>query len=55
MPTKDDEAMTIVLDPGHGGIDPGAVDKGINEADLMFTLAQEVRDALLRSGDFNVV
>ena len=55
VPTKDDEAMTIVLDPGHGGIDPGAVGKGINEADLMFTLAQEVRDALLRSGDFNIV
>lgn len=55
MSTKDDEAMTIVLDPGHGGIDPGAVGKGINEADLMFTLAQEVRDALLRSGDFNIV
>ncbi len=52
-PKKD--ALTIVLDPGHGGIDPGAVGNGITEADLMFILAQEVRDALLRSGDVNVV
>jgi N-acetylmuramoyl-L-alanine amidase len=49
------DALTIVLDPGHGGIDPGAVSGGITEADLMFVLAQEVRDALLRSGDVNVV
>lgn len=46
--------MTIVLDPGHGGIDPGAVGDGITEAELMLVLAQEVRDALLRSGDFDV-
>ena len=52
---SDDKALTIVLDPGHGGIDPGAVSAGITEADLMFVLAQEVRDALLRSGDVNVV
>ena len=53
--SSDDKALTIVLDPGHGGIDPGAVSAGITEADLMFVLAQEVRDALLRSGDVNVV
>ena len=52
---SDDKALTIVLDPGHGGIDPGAVSAGMTEADLMFVLAQEVRDALLRSGDVNVV
>lgn len=46
---------TVVLDPGHGGIDPGATGGGVTEAELMLILAQEVRDALLRSGDFNVV
>lgn len=50
-----DGKITVVLDPGHGGIDPGASSGGISEAELMLVLAQEVRDALLRSGDFNVV
>jgi N-acetylmuramoyl-L-alanine amidase len=50
-----DTKITVVLDPGHGGIDPGASGKGITEAELMLVLAQEVRDALLRSGDFDVV
>lgn len=31
----------IVLDPGHGGIDPGAQRGGINESDLMLILAEE--------------
>lgn len=52
---SNDGQITVVLDPGHGGIDPGASGAGITEAELMLVLAQEVRDALLRSGDFNVV
>lgn len=56
VPTKPQgTSITVVLDPGHGGIDPGASSGGVTEADLMLILAQEVRDALLRSGDFNVV
>ncbi|MGH1576911.1 N-acetylmuramoyl-L-alanine amidase [Planktotalea sp.] len=54
-PLVDDGKLTVVLDPGHGGIDPGAQGAGITEAELMLVLVQEVRDALLRSGDFNVV
>ncbi|WP_293447265.1 N-acetylmuramoyl-L-alanine amidase [Planktotalea sp.] len=52
---RSEARLTVVLDPGHGGIDPGASGKGITEAELMLVLAQEVRDALLRSGDFDVV
>lgn len=52
---KKSSGRTVVLDPGHGGIDPGATGGGVTEAELMLILAQEVRDALLRSGDFNVV
>lgn len=52
---KNSSEITVVLDPGHGGIDPGASGNGVTEAELMLVLAQEVRDALLRSGDFNVI
>ena len=40
----------VVLDPGHGGIDPGAERDGIVESDLMLTFARELREVLLRSG-----
>ena len=47
--------ITIMLDPGHGGIDPGAQGDGTTEADLMLILAREIRDALVRTGDVDVV
>ncbi len=36
------EDFVVVIDPGHGGIDPGAVRGGIKEADLMLLLAMEM-------------
>lgn len=33
--------FVVVLDPGHGGIDPGANQGGIKESDLMLILAEE--------------
>ncbi|MCO6382566.1 N-acetylmuramoyl-L-alanine amidase [Oceanicola sp. 502str15] len=47
--------LVVVLDPGHGGVDPGATRDGITEADLMLTFARDVREALLRAGDYEVV
>ncbi len=38
----DEDAFVVVLDPGHGGIDPGAEREGVNEADLMLVFAQEI-------------
>lgn len=45
----------VVLDPGHGGIDPGAERDGYSEADLMLTFARELKEVLLRDGGFEVV
>ncbi|MGR3711530.1 MAG: N-acetylmuramoyl-L-alanine amidase [Shimia sp.] len=44
----------VVIDPGHGGIDPGAERDGIQEKDLMLSFARELRDTLRRTGGFDV-
>ncbi len=50
-----DRPIVVVLDPGHGGIDPGASRNGVDEAPLMLRFARELREVLLRTGRFNVV
>lgn len=50
-----DAVFTVVLDPGHGGMDPGAEVGGISEKDLMLQMARELREVLLREGGFEVV
>lgn len=47
--------LVVVLDPGHGGIDPGAERGGLSEKDLMLTFARELQEVLLRDGNFEVV
>lgn len=47
--------LVVALDPGHGGVDPGAEIGGLVEKDLMLTFAREVREALLRAGAGQVV
>lgn len=45
----------IVIDPGHGGKDPGAIGKGgMREKDLVLDIARRVRDELKANG-FEVV
>ena len=50
-----DGRFVVVLDPGHGGIDPGAERQGVTEKALMLAFARELRAALLASGDLDVV
>ena len=50
-----DAPLLVMLDPGHGGIDPGAQQEGIVEKDLMLRFARELREVLLRRGGFDVV
>ncbi|WP_339107606.1 N-acetylmuramoyl-L-alanine amidase [Thioclava sp. GXIMD4216] len=42
--------LRVVLDPGHGGIDPGAEAEGTSEAVLVLTFARELKEALTRAG-----
>jgi N-acetylmuramoyl-L-alanine amidase len=46
----------VVLDPGHGGTDPGAisVSREISEKQLTLALAQELRDILVQRGRVRV-
>ncbi len=52
-PAKDGP-LKVLLDPGHGGIDPGADQGGVLEKDLMLLFAIELKDLLVRSGDIEV-
>jgi len=45
---KDDGIFHVVLDPGHGGEDPGAVAEEIYEKDINLAIALLVRDNLAR-------
>ncbi|MGR3825192.1 MAG: N-acetylmuramoyl-L-alanine amidase [Salipiger marinus] len=50
-PRRDPAApLRVVLDPGHGGIDPGAERAGHTEAALMLAFARDLRDMLRRAG-----
>jgi len=59
MPTSPERApdapLVVVLDPGHGGIDPGAEQGELIEKDLMLSFARDLREALLRRGGYEVV
>ncbi|MFP7673247.1 N-acetylmuramoyl-L-alanine amidase [Marivita sp. S0852] len=54
VPPRDPDRLMVVLDPGHGGIDPGAERGTVNEADLMLVFARELQDVLRRAGGFDV-
>ncbi len=45
---------TIVLDPGHGGVDPGAVNGDIYEKHIAMSFARELRRQLEATGRYTV-
>ncbi|MEO6298683.1 MAG: N-acetylmuramoyl-L-alanine amidase [Paracoccaceae bacterium] len=55
VPPRGRGPLIVVLDPGHGGIDPGAERDGQSEAKLMIVFARELKEVLLRDGGFQVV
>ena len=47
--------FVVVMDPGHGGKDPGAEAGGYRESNLMLELAAAVKESLIRNTDFKVI
>lgn len=46
----------VVIDPGHGGIDPGAIGvKRTREKDVVLAVGRKLRDALVKSGSYEVI
>ena len=54
-PAQSRAKPVILLDPGHGGIDPGAQGAHGYEKDVVLAVAREIRRALLASRRYDVV
>ena len=55
-PKRDPDApLVVVLDPGHGGIDPGAEAGDVREKDLTLSFARQLKEALVRAGGVDVI
>lgn len=52
---RGDRPLVIMLDPGHGGFDPGAERDGYSEADLMLTFARELQEIIVRDSGHTVL
>lgn len=52
----DDKRPLVVIDAGHGGVDPGAIapESGLREKDVTLRIALGIRDELLASGRVRV-
>ena len=52
----DDDRPLVVIDAGHGGVDPGAINSvtGLREKDVTLRIARAMRDELLASGRVRV-
>ncbi len=55
LPAVDDGILTVAIDPGHGGVDPGAERDGIVEAEVMLILARELAEAINRTEGMRAV
>ena len=55
-PRREDTKRVIVIDPGHGGVDPGAVSlRGVYEKSITLDIAQEIERQLTQTGRYTAV
>jgi N-acetylmuramoyl-L-alanine amidase len=54
-PPAGDSRQVVVIDPGHGGVDPGAVVTSIAEKSVVLAFGQALRDTLAATGRYRVV
>ncbi len=51
---NDNNRLLVAIDPGHGGLDPGAETDELVEAAVTLRFALQMKETLLRSGRFDV-
>ncbi len=49
------DTLLVVVDAGHGGVDPGAIREGVQEKKIALAFAEDLRHALEKSGRYRVV
>ncbi|MEC9347084.1 MAG: N-acetylmuramoyl-L-alanine amidase [Pseudomonadota bacterium] len=55
-PPRPGARAVVVIDPGHGGVDPGALGaSGLQEKDLVLRVGLALRDSLVATGRYRVV
>ncbi len=53
---RPDDKRVVVIDPGHGGVDPGAVGaSGIPEKDITLSMARDLKKEMEATGRYKVV
>ncbi|MDJ0894777.1 MAG: N-acetylmuramoyl-L-alanine amidase [Alphaproteobacteria bacterium] len=56
MPRRRDGKRTVVIDPGHGGVDPGAIGRsGLYEKKVTLSTALKLKKELEKTGKYHVV
>lgn len=55
-PSRRQRVRVVVIDPGHGGADPGALGRGrTREKDVVLSVGQKLRQALQKTGKYRIV